>query len=571
MKISKKYIENIIENQLRIISEDRDTFTLEKSSEDAKIILIASEFFKKIFLTILEKIKAESHQTKKNNHIRFIEQLFSSQNYENIINSIQSITGTNSSILLAKKRLDAGNRFLKNYENAIKQLFAKDVQGGPDRVKKVTELTQDFIKNASNFTKYLDEVIVSVRKLFNYSGNNSDVSNDFIPKDILESISFFEKVGFQYLSEIELLFQKFLSIKKDIIESEKKWEQYPALAPQTAARDIVMQGKNAKQKAKEEVAGKVDMSHYNDYDKYANMLTGHMSPEFHQPTPLKFDIKKFLNALYGAREKNNIPDNYSKMDTFMRHILDLKNPNIRESLNKGQTIDYGGLQFTWNGKDFINKSGLVAAAGINNKLKILHGLIPGKTPPAETEPQKKKAATKQDVPEKQIKSAEEKKADNISKSIWKLDEYNRQIVPEMLKNVHEKLWNDQQNVYYQDQYVRDMFFDLHSAKKECRQVLNTVLRELDSHAKNGKSIMDFFDKNSSLIELFIRRVQFFKVSLKNSFLKIVTLGKAGIDRNNEPGKISKEQEGKVNQRLEYWNLFRKMGWTDKDAPDFIYQ
>lgn len=570
MKISKKYIENIIENQLQIISEDRDTFTLQKSSEDAKTILIASEFFKKIFLTILEKIKAESHQTKKNNHIRFIEQLFSSQNYENIINSIQSITGTNSSILLAKKRLDAGNRFLKNYENAIKQLFAKDVQGGPDRIKKVTELTQDFIKNATNFTKFLDEVIVSVRKLFNYSGNNSDVSSDFIPKDILESVSFFEKVGFQYLSEIELLFQKFLSIKKDIVESEKKWEQYPALAPQTAARDIVLQGKDAKLKAQKEVAGKVDMSHYNDYDKYANMLTGHMSPQFHQPTPLKFDIKKFLNALYGAREKGDVPDNYSKMDTFMKHILDLKKPNIRESLNKGQTIDYGGLQFTWNGKDFINKSGLVAAAGINNKLKTLHGLMPTKTP-AEAEPQKKKAATKQDVPEKQIKSVEEKKADNISKSIWKLDEYNRQIIPEMLKNVHEKLWNDQQNVYYQDQYVRDMFFDLHSAKKECRQVLNTVLRELDSHVKNGKSIMDFFDKNSSLIELFIRRVQFFKVSLKNSFLKIVTLGKAGIDRNNEPGKISAEQEAKVNQRLEYWNLFRKMGWTDKDAPDFIYQ
>lgn len=600
MKISRRHINEIIQKQLQLISEDRETFTSKNSSENAKIILIASEYFKKIFAMVLKKIKEESHQTKKNNHIKYIEDLLVSSGYADLMSSIENIKTTNAKILLAKQRLDAGNRLLSNYIKDIKNLFGQKIIGSHERVNKVSTLTQEFTKHSINFEKFIDETVANVRNLFNYKPTNEvDLSNNFIPKDIINTFSEVERVGFEYLSQIELLFQKFASIKVDIVEYNKKWEDYAPLKAQTLARQAVTQGKDQREKASISGArsprygrvfsqpeidpanrlAAVDMSHYDGYDKYSNMFTGHMSSEFNQPLPLQFSLKKFLSALYGAREKEQVTNAAAGVDKFMKYAFNLQEPNVRESrflrfqiqesLEVGEVVNDGLLKFKWDGKDFINSSGIVADRIIQNKLKTKYGLLPAKTATSNTNSKEKKKTTSPVAVK--IKSPEEKKADVISKIIWKLDEYNSQTIKDVFKIANEKLWDPKSQTYLYDKYIKQMFYDLYSARRECRKVLNTLLRLMDEAVSADVSALSFFEKNEHLIKLFIKRVQFFKVSLKNSFLKLMTSDKAEIDTVNEPNKLSAETDEKVKKRLEYWNLFRKMGWVDKEAPDFLYQ
>lgn len=460
MKISSDLIEKIYYEQLKIILEDKEIFSSEKFSEDSKMLLIASEFFVRLFDSIIESFKNPS------NISTSIDSILKDPEYNKILNVLSNFTSVNKNMEFIKDTILNGNKYLTEFARNIRGIKLTD-----PKMKLLIfgdQQQSGFIKDIVAFKKVLDKMLITARKLFDYSGNSADYEKKHIPPQILEAVSELEKTAASYLSEVEALFQKLHSIADYMQHKNLKLKDYPQLQSANLAQQIL--------DANDEL--------HNDFSK------------------------------------KEIPElsNKSKFDYFA----------------KGEV--YG-----------FKKDAETQEFSIKKFLKSLY---------------------KKEFSESSVES---KRAFIIHRIIEILRSYESSVIPRVLKKAHGALWDPSSKKYYHNTHVFTIYNAFQQGRNQTILQFPKILKIMDVSVKNGESTEEFLTKNLPLIETTIKWVQFWKVNIKNAFLSIVSGEKAQIDPHNVSNDYSKEKKAEIQERLFYWNLFKKLGWTSDDAPTWLYK
>ncbi len=294
MKIFKTDLIEIIENQIQKLSEEQETFMSQQFAEEAKKILIAIEFFSKIFNSVIDAIKDPKSLSD------FVDNILSMTEYKKIMSDVHHVTSTNEKILLIKKHIISGSDLLTMFGNNIRGLnlsVPEDLEKFQFAFFGKKGGTSGFIKDANYFKKFLEDARLKSRQLFNYTGSNKESSGDLIPPSILEAVSDLEKLAFNYLSEIEKLFFKIYSIKTEIDNSKKQWSDYELMNTRGAAKDIV----NFQNTLKNDINADFPKTNLkfpeeDTFNAYARGRAERNAPE--KTSQLNFNLSKFINSIY---------------------------------------------------------------------------------------------------------------------------------------------------------------------------------------------------------------------------------------------------------------------------------
>lgn len=146
------------------------------------------------------------------------------------------------------------------------------------------------------------------------------------------------------------------------------------------------------------------------------------------------------------------------------------------------------------------------------------------------------------------------------------------MIGDILKKLHTVLWDSTKNIYTYNEELKNIIQILFNVKKLYKSSLNKIVSNMD-RLKNG-SLDEIFNANGPIQDVIIKYVQFAKLNVKNIYLNLVSASGVTIDVEKYQALFSKQEEPAIAQRLAYWALFQRLGWTkglkSEEAPDWLY-
>jgi hypothetical protein len=449
MKIQKKELKQIIQKNLQFLTEDNNIYSSPKDSEDIKNIAIISEFFSSFINKILT-YKAPNYKLQ----IGFIAKNLIQ--IEPIINKLNAIQSVNPKVIFIKKIIQSCIDLFENFSTNIQTL------ADPSDIKQLY----------NTFYGQLLQKKEDVLKVLNYSRTmlnanptadlEKDTSSSKTPLEHIETFSQIEKLSFVYLSEVEILFKKIASIKQEIEESNKPWEEY----------DLFNQQNLAKQ--------------YRD--------------KFNQITP--------AGPSDGEFEVHH-----------PRHMWDLefrphKEKKEKEYPNPSRHLEHGLSMAYGKGGSFDKP---VPPRKKFNSHKFLNFLY--KKGELTTNPFYENEKNS-------IEFSKAVQVINSLKKIKKYKEDFDAALPEIFKNLTQQKninKNNQLKIIALHNDVKKILDTVKKVDSLRKEYMNSFFNALE---KEDKDILLYLKNKSFIIQLFIRFIQFEKMDIKNIFLKIISGGKA---------------------------------------------
>ena len=143
---------------------------------------------------------------------------------------------------------------------------------------------------------------------------------------------------------------------------------------------------------------------------------------------------------------------------------------------------------------------------------------------------------------------------------------------EKFKEVHTKLWKPAENKYEYDNEIRHIFQILSNARKLYKKTLNDIIKIMSS--SKDKELSEIFNRIGPILDSIIKYIQFGKLNIRNIMLNLITNSGANIDVTRYQAMFSKQSNEIVAERLAYWALFQRLGWTkglpSEEAPRWLY-
>lgn len=162
---------------------------------------------------------------------------------------------------------------------------------------------------------------------------------------------------------------------------------------------------------------------------------------------------------------------------------------------------------------------------------------------------------------------EKYKAKTINTVVEKLDKLDKNI-KKLLPQIHDALWNDEQQQYTAQEDILSIFQNMKNAKKHYKELMFIFLNTLD---KKDTEIEHYFKNETYKFEAFIKLMQFYRINNKQIFLDIIH-NRPRKDVAYDAEQYSQEQQAKIKERLMYWNLFKRLGWLKgkEEVPSWLY-
>lgn len=117
--------------------------------------------------------------------------------------------------------------------------------------------------------------------------------------------------------------------------------------------------------------------------------------------------------------------------------------------------------------------------------------------------------------------------------------------------------------------IKKLTVNIEKAYDIYKGLMKNFLNLLD---KKDSEISHMFKTDALHFATGIKFMQFLRIDNRQLFLALVS-NKDEMSKQDVyklAGEYSEERQAKINERLRYWHLFKKLGWTSEDAPVWIY-
>lgn len=496
MKIERQ---KLLQYAQEIISENYESFSTEKRNQFFKTYLM----FMQIAYAAISKFKNFIYIANKQVHvfdtpemeynfyytaastelkIPEITQLFNLKNELNSIMKFENSPKYNDKPAkdkylepYNKKAESAYNNlvYLKKYYSDAS--YKKDSNKTPQDFSKTIDLVfENIFKNLSEVKKIFTNVNFEKPKPEQIDGKEvyKAPEHDFSKTKYILSI---EKLAFQYISNIEILFKKFDAIRINAGEYEKKWENYNLLKAQTYSREIMDNIKKVK---------------FRD-DKFQNKKIHDFQKKL---IGLKNQLANLVDFKFTQIEKE--PDFVFDKDVFVNILY--KPSSISNIKNQ-------------------NSQGYTTAISINKTIKDLQKL----------------------------------ETDTIKSELTKLS---------------KSLWDKEKEEYYKNEYVSLIFSKMLNIRQTYKKQLNKIVTSI----KNSENIQASFPKIGPDIDLILKFLSFTKIEIRHVIVMLLSDSKFDVDYESVYNQYKAKTDHKILTGLLFWNLFKKLGWTEDEPPDWMY-
>lgn len=168
------------------------------------------------------------------------------------------------------------------------------------------------------------------------------------------------------------------------------------------------------------------------------------------------------------------------------------------------------------------------------------------------------------------------KAENINISINQIDNLDKKISEIDIDKISTLLDSDQKKyIDYTEEntyktYPHKIMLYVNSVKKQYKLLMKEFLNMLD---RKDEDIAHYFNTSSDKFSTLIKFTEFCIMNNKQLFLSIVhhKESQTGPNLRDIASQYSDEKQAKIKERLRYWNLFYKLGWTSQEAPTWLYE
>lgn len=158
-----------------------------------------------------------------------------------------------------------------------------------------------------------------------------------------------------------------------------------------------------------------------------------------------------------------------------------------------------------------------------------------------------------------------KKATSINSSMNLVRKYEQNIKGK-LKVIHEKLWDKQNSIYYENDTLSKIFLKMLQVRKIHKISINKIV----GYIEKANKIEDSFSQIGPEIDKVLKFIGFVKLDIRHLMLQLLINKNIPIDAEKMYNDYRSTVDAKMIKRLMYWNMFRKIGWTNEEPPDWMY-
>jgi hypothetical protein len=159
-----------------------------------------------------------------------------------------------------------------------------------------------------------------------------------------------------------------------------------------------------------------------------------------------------------------------------------------------------------------------------------------------------------------------KKALIITTSLDNVDEKNKQI-KNTLQGLSKLLWDQNNNQYHEDLYVKKIFASMSRVKNLYKSRLNKVITIIEKENDLSKMLFEMGKE----CDLFLKFLSFNKLDIRASLLQMMTNNNISVDSSKLFDQYKNNVNDKMTKSLIYWNLFKNLGWISAaEPPEWMY-
>lgn len=362
MKIPIQKFNNIIEQVLK--EQDLSLMTDRRKSELLKKLLLYVEYTTKYYALVKKHINSvhgklppiEVHKSISD----FLKTILSNPEFIQLNDTIKSLIQKNipeyvKVLPILTNSLDLFVKYANSFASPVKDAKGNDIT--------VDQIYENFFKDFNNYFASLSNILTKIRLKFSDTATSTVDTDTPAPKlEIASLIGDLEKIINLYLSEIELVFRKFDSIRIESGEYAKKWEDYNLL-----------RGYNFHQKA-------INVENNPEFSKFSPEIRKKVADYFRNRPPesaallppkseYNFKMPIFIEILLTGKYKVKKAVKTSR-DLFPTEIHPIKETQKAEAIDNSLKKIFGWSPSVGNIKGRVSKESLEGMIG--DKLKALH-------------------------------------------------------------------------------------------------------------------------------------------------------------------------------------------------------
>lgn len=364
MKIAIKDFNDIIEQVLK-----EQDFSIMKDSEKNELLkrlLLYTEYIAKYYTLIkghIDSVQALPPADLQKSVVEFLKKLISDPEFVRLNDTVKQLVlkklpEYSRVLAILSHSLDIFIKYINSYAKPSKDADGNDIP--------VDTIYASFLKDFNNYFNSITNILVKIRSKFSETATNKVETGAISPKiEVANLISDLEKIINAYLSEIELVFRKFDSIRIESGEYSKKWEEYNLLRGYNFhQRGLAVSTDPNFEKYPPEIRQKVE-----DYFKHKYKKS--LYPEIPEKSEYKFKIPIFLNLLLTGKYKTPKAQKISP-DLFPTDTYPLKETQKAASIDSSLKKIFGWNP-SYNKENPNGRPSKDSLEGqIGDALKILH-------------------------------------------------------------------------------------------------------------------------------------------------------------------------------------------------------